>query len=85
MVLAGSAGLTAAPAQAVITANCASYSGTGYTATHVGNGVCEVTFDYSGSGYQASYTWTVPDGPAVFDVLLVGGGGGGAPGGVRAP
>ncbi len=74
----GMSGLAAPVAHAAT--DCSPYSGSGYTATDVGGGICEITFAYAGGASQMGYTWTVPSGPTVFDVLLVGGGGGGAGG-----
>jgi len=52
---------------------------TGSTSTVIGNERC-ITFPYSGSGTNTSYTFTTSE-PLNCDLLIVGGGGGGSAGG----
>ena len=73
-------GLLGVAPSAQATDPCAQYSGSGYTATDVGNRICEIVFAYTGSDDTTGYTWTIPQGPTGFDFLLVGGGGGGGGG-----
>ena len=67
-----------APAQAAV--DCSAFKGAASSVASIGQGMCEVTFVYGGSGDSTSYTWSKPANVAFFDVLLVGGGGGGAGG-----
>ena len=76
--IAVAAGLVSVSQVSAVVDPCASFSGVGYTAseTSIGSGICQISFAYSGTGSQATYTWPVPAGSV--DVVVVAGGGGGA-------
>ena len=76
--IAVAAGLVSVSQVSAVVDPCASFSGVGYTAseTSIGSGICQISFAYSGTGSQTTYTWPVPAGSV--DVVVVAGGGGGA-------